>query len=108
MAQDSEKFTLIYGFKCQRLKYLPICISFRKKHSGPVTALILLQTEPQKFSYCPAHQAATTSFRQEFRDTETCWVLGAETISDEKRWREEKGSVPRWSEAQLLSSGGHC
>lgn len=65
VAWDSEKFTLGYGPQVSRLKYLHCLLSFHGKHYGPIAALILVHTEPQKFSYCPAHQAATV-FLSEF------------------------------------------
>ena len=100
MAWDSEKFTLGYGCQVSRLKYLHCLLSFHGRRHGPIAALILVQTEPQKVSYCPAHWAGTVSFCHRFH--RNLLVLGAETISDEKRWREEKDSMPRWSEGSTF------
>lgn len=62
MAWDSEKFTLGYGCQVSRLKYLHCLLSFHGRRHGPIAALILVQTEPQKFSYCPAGTVFLSEF----------------------------------------------
>lgn len=87
--------------RCQGSNICTVCSASMEDVLDQQQRSFLSRQGPRSF-LTAQHIRQVLSFCQSFIWYRNLLVLGAETISDEKRWREEKDSVPRWFEGSTF------